>query len=130
MCPTGTVSLNAAMFTAVLLASRLRQIEMVTAFIVLAVISFSLFPGTAKLIKRKSMTLHLVLTCSMWFIATVLLVHLHSILLVTYQFIIIFVWGVCPCWLYYLCVNYKKRMRGPWDIAELPVDFDYDNLFQ
>mmetsp|Transcript_20370 Transcript_20370/g.29251 ORF Transcript_20370/g.29251 Transcript_20370/m.29251 type:complete len:304 (+) Transcript_20370:50-961(+) len=117
---SGIVSLNAAMFTAVLLASRLQKIENVTAFVVLAVISFSLFPDTARLAKRKSEMLHLLLTFVMWLIATTLLVYLDDTLLVVYQVLVFFVWLVCPLWLSYLCNHHKKKLRGPWDIAEVP----------
>jgi phosphatidylinositol N-acetylglucosaminyltransferase subunit C len=118
--PTGNVSLNAAMFTAVLLASRLHKIELVTAFISLAIISFSFLPRTLKLIKRQSLQLHLLVTLLMWGTAAGLLSHLDRTLHVIYQISIGFVWLICPLWLSLLSQTNKKKLRGPWDIAELP----------
>jgi len=48
---SGTISLNAAMFMTVLLASRLRAIEDVFLFAVLSVLSFAVFPVTMRIIK-------------------------------------------------------------------------------
>jgi phosphatidylinositol N-acetylglucosaminyltransferase subunit C len=117
---SGNLSLNAAMFTAVLLASRLQKIELVTAFISLAIISFSFLPRTLKLIKRQSLRLHLLVTVLMWGTASILLSHLDRTLHVIYQISIGFVWIVCPLWLSLLSQTNKKRLRGPWDIADLP----------
>jgi hypothetical protein len=108
------------MFTAVLLASRLQKIELVTAFISLAIISFSFLPRTLKLIKRQSLRLHLLVTVLMWGTASILLSHLDRTLHVIYQISIGFVWIVCPLWLSLLSQTNKKRLRGPWDIADLP----------
>jgi hypothetical protein len=108
------------MFTAVLLASRLKRIEVVTAFVVLSVISFSMFPSTVRLIKKRSLSLHLLITAIMWAISSTLLFHLDITLLAVYQVTIIFVWLVCPVWLSFLTNHHKKKLKGPWDIAEIP----------
>jgi phosphatidylinositol N-acetylglucosaminyltransferase subunit C len=125
---SGNVSLNAAMFTAVLLASRLHKIELVTAFIALAIISFSFLPRIFKIMKRHSITLHLSITLLLWLAASLLLASFDNTLLVIYQLILGFVWIVCPAWLAFLSQTSKKRLRGPWDIAELP-DCDESNDF-
>ena len=114
----GTLSLNAAMFTAVLLASQLDNIEMVVAFVLLAVICFSFFPEIARLIKSRSLTLHLVITGSQWALASSLLFFVDKTHFIVYEFIVLFVWLVCPMWLLKM-QRYKKGLRGPWDIPAI-----------
>ena len=114
----GTVSLNAAMFTAIILASRLENIELVVAFLLLAVICFSLFPGIARLVKKKSLKLHLLLTGLQWLAASVALYFLDTTLFVVYQIGMLVLWLLGP-YMYYSMQVYKKALRGPWDIAEV-----------
>lgn len=114
---TGTISLNASMFTAVLLASRLKNMEMVFSFMLLAVICFSFYPSVARLMYQRSLALHLAVTLSQWALASSLLFSLDFALFAVFQFLIIFVWIVCPLWLQQM-QRYKKSFRGPWDIAE------------
>lgn len=118
--PLGVLSLTAVMFTAVMLASRLQEIEVVTIFSVHAVISFLIFPDVARLVKRRSLTLHLLMLCAMWLTATVILYYLDFILFVVYQASVVFISMICPPCLSYFCTHHKKAMRGPWDIAQLP----------
>lgn len=115
---SSALSLNAAMLTAVLLASRLQDIEMVVAFVLLAVICFSLFPTTARLVKRFSISYHLVLTILQWLLAGSLLANLDLTLFALYEFIVIFLWLVCPLWLKHMHA-FKKSLKGPWDEATL-----------
>ena len=77
---SGTLSLNAAMFTAVLLASRLQDVHTVVAFVLLAVICFSLYPSTARLVNKRSLWFHLLLTILQWVATGVLLAKLDSAL--------------------------------------------------
>lgn len=114
---SGTLSLNASMFTAVLLASRLKNIEMVFSFMLLAVICFSFYPSVARLMYQRSLALHLAVTLFQWGLASSLLFFLDFALFTFFQFLIIFVWIVCPLWLQQM-QRYKKTFRGPWDIAE------------
>ena len=114
---SGTLSLNASMFTAVLLASRLKNIEMVFSFMLLAVICFSFYPSVARLMYQRSLALHLAVTLSQWGLASGLLFFLDFALFAVFQFLIIFVWIICPLWLQQM-QRYKKTFRGPWDIAE------------
>ena len=108
------------MFTAVMLASRLQEIEVVTVFSIHAVISFLLFPDVARLVKRYSLVLHLMLLFSMWLAATIILYYLDFFLFVVYQTSIVFISVICPPSLSYFCTHHKKALRGPWDIAQLP----------
>jgi hypothetical protein len=117
---SGVLSLTAVMFTAVMLASRLQEIEVVTVFSIHAVISFLIFPDVARLVKRFSLTLHLVMLGAMWVTATSILYHLDFILFVVYQASIVFISLICPPCLSFFCSHHKKALRGPWDIAQLP----------
>lgn len=114
----GTLSLNAAMFTAIILASRLNNIELVVALLFLAVICFSLFPSTARIVKKRSLNLHLLLTTIQWFAASVALFYLDSALFAAYESGMFIIWILGP-FLYFYMQVYKKSMRGPWDIAEV-----------
>lgn len=76
----GTISLSAAMLTAILLASRIKQIEIVFGFVLLAVISFSLFPITSKLIYNRSKALHVSTLFLEWTLASFLLLHIRELL--------------------------------------------------
>lgn len=115
---SGTVSLSAAMFTAIILASRLSNVEVVVAFLLLAVIFFALFPDTARLVKNKSQRLFLLLTGLQWLGASITLFYLDKTLLVAYEVGMFCLWLLGP-YLYYHMQVYKKSMRGPWDIAEV-----------
>jgi len=115
---SGTLSLNAAMFTAVLLASRLENVDVVAAFVFLAVILFSFMPLSVRLIKLHSPQFH-VLTCILlWLVATIMLIVLDSTLFTVYQVLVALVWFICPLWYLYF-QRYKKSLKGPWDIAIL-----------
>lgn len=115
---SGTLSLNAAIFTAIILASRLSSIELVLAFILLAIICFSFFPRTARLVKSKSLALHLILTTTIWFITSVSLYLLDKTLFSVFEILIVLLWFVGPlCYLHMLV--FKRAMKGPWDIASV-----------
>lgn len=114
---SGTISLNAAVFTAVLLASRLSNIPTVVVFVLLAIICFSLFPITAKIIKRSSMSLHLLVTFSLMIIASSLLWFLDKTLFTVYEVIIFFLWIICPLWFMQM-LPFKRALKGPWDIIQ------------
>jgi phosphatidylinositol glycan class C protein len=116
-----TMSLNAAVFTAVLLASRLKDIDLVVAFILLASIIFAILPGFGRFIKMKSAQYHLSLTILLYVLASGMLFHLNSTLFVTYELLIVFLWFLCPWWFQLLTAKYKKSLRGPWEEAIVPV---------
>jgi phosphatidylinositol glycan class C protein len=115
---SGTISVNAAMFTAIILASRLDNIELVVAFLLLAVICFALYPSIARLIKNKSLHLYILLTLLQWLAASVALYFLDSALFVAYEAGMMCLWLVGP-YVYFHMQVYKKSMHGPWDIAEV-----------
>ena len=117
---TGTLSLNAAMFTAVLLASRLDSLEKVSLFMLLAVILYCLLPFTTRVVKKKSLFAHLLITVLLWIVTTALLFNLDLTLLFSYEVTMFFVSLVCPFSLKYVGSKYKKSLHGPWDIAQVP----------
>lgn len=114
----GILSLNAAMFTAIILASRLKNIETVASFLLLAILLFVLFPEVGRKIKSYSINLHLILTFSKWLIASVLLYFLDKTLFYVYQILMCILCFVGPL-LFVNMLSYKKAFRGPWDIAEI-----------
>lgn len=114
----GALSLNAAIFTAIILASRLSSIELVLAFILLAIICFSFFPRVARLVKSKSLTLYLIMTLALWLLTSCSLYFLDITLFAVYEIIILLLWVLGPfCYLHLLV--FKRAMKGPWDIASV-----------
>jgi phosphatidylinositol N-acetylglucosaminyltransferase subunit C len=113
------ISLNAAMFTAVLLASRLDEIQMVFGFVLFAVICFSLFPLTARKVRHQSAYLHVLVTLVEWCLATLTLWRLDITLFAIYEGFIVLLLLICPLWMAHMQTHYKRPLRGPWDIAKL-----------
>lgn len=118
---TGTLSLNAAMFTAIVLASRLQNVMVVALFCLLAVQFFFLLPDlTAVIVKSASIDYYLALTALMWALASALLLQFKTLtLFAVYQSIVIFLWVFCSLWLVYMQKHYRLRYRGPWEEAKV-----------
>jgi phosphatidylinositol glycan class C protein len=114
----GALSLNAAMFTAILLASRLHNIESVSMFMLLAVSCFLLYPSTSRIIKGKSIILHFIVTLILEIIASILLWYIDRPLFAIYGVCILFILLVCPLWLLKM-QTFKKAFHGPWDLVEV-----------
>jgi phosphatidylinositol glycan class C protein len=117
---SGTLSLNAAMFTAVLLASRLDSLQKVSSFMLLAVILFCLLPHTIRLVKKNAVWVHIIMTAGLWGAVTYLLFKLDRTLLFAYEITVVFFSVICPFWMQFIGSKYKKSLRGPWDIAQVP----------
>lgn len=117
----GTISLNAAIFTAILLSSRLTEIDMVVAFMLLAVNFFSHFPETSKKIRQHSKIFHMLLTFLLWGTASYLIYYLDKTLFAVFEGMITFLWLVCPVWLCHMSTHSKKSLHGPWDEATVDV---------
>ena len=117
---SGTLSLNAAMFTAVLLASRLDSLQKVSCFMLLAVILFCLLPHTIRLVKKKAVWVHMIMMLSLWASVTYLLFKLDRTLFLAYEVAVLFFAVICPFWMRIIGTKYKKSLRGPWDIAQVP----------
>lgn len=113
----GALSLNAAMFTAILLASRLHNVETVSMFMLFAVSCFLLYPSTSRIIKGKSIILHFIVTLILEIVASVLLWYIDRPLFAIYGVCILFILLVCPLWLLKMQM-FKKAFHGPWDIID------------
>ncbi|RYG67841.1 hypothetical protein EON64_06555 [archaeon] len=116
---SAAISFNAAIFTAVLLASRLQHrhsVSMVMLFIVLAVLTFSLFPIVARLVTVRSAALHWLLVLLQWLATTVMLLRLDLTLLIVYEVISAVLFVVAPLLFLYM-QTLKLAYHGPWDIA-------------
>lgn len=113
---SGTLSLNAAMVAAIMLASRIDQIEQVFSFILFAVICFYMYPSTARLLKKRSNIHHIVTIVVHWLIATALLSKIDVIYLIAYESIMIVILFVSPLCMYGM-QSRKRLLHGPWDIA-------------
>jgi phosphatidylinositol glycan class C protein len=112
----GTVSLNAAIFAAVLLASRLPSTTHVFVFLVLAIQLFALFPIMRDYIRVRSEYTHLWVAALLCTLTLALLLATSTLLAVLYLGGTAFIAFVCPYWLM-SAQKYKNEIQGPWDIA-------------
>lgn len=112
---TGSLSLNAALFLAIILASRLADTETVVVFLMLAVMFFCLLPKTTHLIRKHSVVAHLVLTCLVWTVESVFLFLLDKVLFVLFEVLLVCLWILGPH-LFLRMQSYKGSLNGPWDI--------------
>ncbi|TYZ59574.1 hypothetical protein PybrP1_000433 [[Pythium] brassicae (nom. inval.)] len=115
---SGTISLNAAIFTAVLLGSRLQSNEHVFAFILLAIEIFALFPIFQREVKRNSERAHLVTAVALFVLSTSLTWPTSRLLSVVSALFTLFLSLVCPLWFMHV-QEYKNEILGPWDIAHI-----------
>lgn len=114
----GTLALNAAVFAAVLLASRLPSNEAVFCLTLLAVELFAFFPLARHHVRRHSpITAHLALTLLLVAAATTLLHGAgQGALAGLYVLTVAFITLACPLWLRRIHAL-KFTIEGPWDVA-------------
>jgi len=112
------VSLNAAIFASVLLASRLPSNIHVFAIISIAIEMFALFPIMRHHLKLYSQELHNWLTCAMVCLTAGLFNQISTTVAVLYVSGILFITFVCPLWLVFI-QKYKNEINGPWDEATI-----------
>ena len=115
-----TLSLNAAMFAAVILASRLDTVTHVFAFIFLAITGFMMLPTAQKCVYMLNPTFynkHMTLI-TIAFTEIVLLCYGGGLLGALYAVCIFFVAIVCP-FLFVKCHSLRTELKGPWDIAHV-----------
>jgi phosphatidylinositol N-acetylglucosaminyltransferase subunit C len=107
------VSLNAAMLTTILLASRLRNLSVVVLLIVFAIILFCVLPHVIRLIYLFSPALHLVCTLGMCVFTGYLLLAWHhdTVLFNIFMMILLFMWFICPTLLVYMSHSHKRNNR-------------------
>jgi phosphatidylinositol glycan class C protein len=117
---SGTLSLNAAMFTAVLLASRFESLDKTSGFMGLAMIIYYVMPSVIRFLYARSPIAYVSTAATLWAIVTVLLAKLDRTLFVAYESIVFFVLVISPFGLRFVGGIYKRSLRGPWDIADIP----------
>ncbi len=113
----GTISMNAALLSSVLLASRLSSNLHCFALMCLAVELFALSPIVRHMLRQYSQQAHLVLTCAMVLGVAVLLALTHRRF---FGFLFLFAAVVIPFVspLVFLRVQrFKARIAGPWDLG-------------
>jgi phosphatidylinositol glycan class C protein len=115
---SSVLSLSTAIFTAILLASRLDDNNTVVAYIILAVIAFSLFPLMLSLIKQHSFQLFVSFAIVLWIALSHLIFFLDKTLFIAYEVLVILLWFVGPL-LYLQMISYKKAYDGPWNIRKI-----------
>mmetsp|Transcript_28902 Transcript_28902/g.40691 ORF Transcript_28902/g.40691 Transcript_28902/m.40691 type:complete len:301 (-) Transcript_28902:1118-2020(-) len=115
------VSLNAAIFAAVLLASRLQySYKHVFAVVAIAVELFALFPILRRSVKKYSQRLHIGLTVALALSAFGLVWCISTTLAIIFAIAVIFITIGCPFWLVFI-QKYKNEIHGPWDEAVVVI---------
>ena len=107
------ISLNAAMLTTILLASRLRNLSIVLLLVVFAIILFCVLPHVIRLIYLFSPVLHLLCTVAVIaFTGSLLLERQHdAVLFNIFMMVLLFMWLICPLLLVYLSHSHKRNNR-------------------
>ena len=114
------LALNAAMFAAIILASRLETVTHVFAFEFFAITCFMLLPTAAKLVFRTSepvFTIYLTLAvviCTVYAVVTIAGVHVLVIYLLGLGLVTL----VAP-WLFLRLQGLRMELKGPWDIVHV-----------
>jgi len=114
----GTISLNAAIFSSILLASRLSSSIEVFAFIFFSFAIFVGFPFWAYYLRRFSIRGYIVSTWALVILAFFALQQASRLLSLVFGGVVFFVTFVCPVWLKW-SQRYKAHLAGPWDYDTL-----------
>eukprot|EP01012_Entosiphon_sulcatum_P042949 TRINITY_DN57087_c0_g1_i1.p1 TRINITY_DN57087_c0_g1~~TRINITY_DN57087_c0_g1_i1.p1 ORF type:complete len:309 (-),score=62.72 TRINITY_DN57087_c0_g1_i1:147-1073(-) len=117
---SGVVSVNAAVFSAVLLGSRLPSALHAFSLLVLAVLLFALSPVARHHLKAHSPNLYLSLTWVLLTVTVVFLLFLFELLCGLYLLTILAITFVCPWVLINMQKSCKLQLKGPWDEAKPP----------
>uniref|UniRef100_A0A7S1G7J0 Phosphatidylinositol N-acetylglucosaminyltransferase n=1 Tax=Bicosoecida sp. CB-2014 TaxID=1486930 RepID=A0A7S1G7J0_9STRA len=115
---SGSLSLNAAMFASVLLASRLSSTSQVFALLGLSIELFALFPIASRAVRLRSEEAHLAFTAVFGACAAYLLFHTSAIIAWVYLGFVVVITLVAPLLLISVQVH-KREIQGPWDIAHV-----------
>eukprot|EP00697_Spironema_sp_BW2_P006097 gnl/Spiro4/18483_TR9896_c0_g1_i1.p1 gnl/Spiro4/18483_TR9896_c0_g1~~gnl/Spiro4/18483_TR9896_c0_g1_i1.p1 ORF type:complete len:346 (+),score=92.28 gnl/Spiro4/18483_TR9896_c0_g1_i1:91-1038(+) len=113
-----TVSINAAIYAAVVLASRLSSSLLVFAFLGSAILLFCLFPVIRHHVKKHSVRAHRYETVVLVVAALVMQLRISRTLSFVYVVINVIIVFVCPYWLISV-QQYKNAINGPWDVVDL-----------
>lgn len=110
------VSLNAAIFASLLMASRMRSHSHAFVIIAFAVELFALFPIMAHHLRRKTRVGSLVLVIVIFGLSILLLHPLSRVVTYIYAATIAFTTFISPFCLQWI-QRYKNEIHGPWDEA-------------
>lgn len=110
----GTLSLNAAIFASILLASRLSSSVEVFAFIFFSFALFVAFPFWSYYLRRYSIRGYIITTWALVLLAFFALREASRVLSLTFGGVVFFITFVCPAWLKSI-QRYKEHWAGPWD---------------
>ena len=118
----GTLSLNAALFAAALLSSRLPSTAHVFVFLVIAIQLFAAFPLARNFVRARTGLLHVWVTTALVVLTIGLLLLVGNALAVgAYLAAEFFITFVCPWWFLSL-QPFKNTHNGPWDVASVGAD--------
>jgi len=122
-----TLSLNAAIFASVLLASRLPSSQHAFCFIFLSFCMFLGLPLLSDEIRRhKPERWHAGMTAMISSLAFALIWGYNKQIAFLFLFILFFINIVCTAWLQYI-QRYKNNLRGPWDY-DTEHELDSENM--
>lgn len=110
------VSLNAAIFASVLLASRVPSNLHVFGLISIAIELFALFPIIRHYLRRYSLLYHYTLTTLLSLLTLILFAFMSLPAAIIYSITVLFITVACPFWLVFI-QKYKNEINGPWDEA-------------
>jgi phosphatidylinositol glycan class C protein len=113
---TSVLSMNAAISSSVVLASRLSNDLAVFALIQFSVQSFTLFPMLRRRLQASTKMLQATLTLFLSILSLVLTAPLSRTVAHLFLFILLSVTFLAPAVLVW-AQKYKNEIRGPWDVA-------------
>jgi len=113
---TSVLSMNAAISSSVVLASRLSNDLAVFALIQFSVQSFTLFPMLRRQLQASAKTLQVILTLFLSILSLVLTAPLSGTIAYLFLFVLLSVTFFVPAVLVW-AQKYKNEIRGPWDVA-------------
>ncbi|KAJ8522527.1 hypothetical protein ONZ45_g895 [Pleurotus djamor] len=113
---TSVLSMNAAISSSVVLASRLSDDISVFALVLFAVQSFVLFPMFRRRLQDSPMVFQSILTLALASLSLVLIISISTTITALFSVVLIFVTFFAPCMLVW-AQRYKNEIRGPWDVA-------------
>ena len=111
-------SLNAIIFSAIVLASRLNSFESVFGFIYFSITAFAFLPFVLKCLNLIFPNFFLYCVCPMTVVVTTVMLHvfvgaLPMVIFIAVLSVVVF---VCP-YILVKAMPLKKAFKGPWDIA-------------
>jgi len=110
------ISLNAAFFGAVCLASQLSTDMHVFSIMYLAVVLFALFPKLRNTIQNYSKQFNWYFNSFLFFVTIALLWPISFMFTTIYIVTVLSITFICPSWLLFM-QRYKNTINGPWDEA-------------